>query len=294
MELVFLIRAELPKCYSDKNLKTQLMKTITILTAFISIAALSNAQTPALVAGVSSYNSDKISSLGDTITFLPYASGTIMNTQYANEGVTFSGFNGSGDPDIYDYGTASYGRVLKSDSWYNPLRINFVDTANTQYHLAQKIEFDNPVAITETDYISVDAYDSMDVLLYHYLSTSPEHVVLNFPSPSVAYITLDDSANTAYIVDNILVDFGTATSVNELSTVNAMIYPNPFTDKLEFTIENAEPMEVTLFDITARKLLQQSFTKALTLNTTSLSKGIYFYEVRNKNGVMKKGKAVKN
>ena len=47
-------------------------------------------------------------------------------------------------------------------------------------------------------------------------------------------------------------------------------------------------------DIASRKLLQQKFTNAVSLNTEQLAKGVYLYEVRNKNGVIKKGKVVKD
>jgi hypothetical protein len=79
------------------------------------------------------------------------------------------------------------------------------------------------------------------------------------------------------------------------------VYPNPFSDKLNITTKTNDPLEITLFDITSRKLLHQQFTNTLTLNTSHLSKGIYIYELRpvpfssgNKNAVIKKGKVVKD
>lgn len=72
------------------------------------------------------------------------------------------------------------------------------------------------------------------------------------------------------------------------------LFPNPFSDKLNITINNQEPVEVLLYDITSRKLLQQKFTSTVTLNTEQLAKGLYLYEVRDKDGVRKKGKVVKD
>jgi hypothetical protein len=87
----------------------------------------------------------------------------------------------------------------------------------------------------------------------------------------------------------------------EPKTNEIKISPNPFSDKLNITTETNEPLEITLFDIASRKLLHQQFTNTLTLNTSHLSKGIYIYELRpvpfssgNKNGVIKKGKVVKD
>jgi hypothetical protein len=76
---------------------------------------------------------------------------------------------------------------------------------------------------------------------------------------------------------------------------NADIYafPNPFSDKLNFIIGNKDS-EIILYDITSRKVLQQNFINSISINTEQLAKGIYLYEVRSKNGVIKKGKVVKD
>jgi len=71
------------------------------------------------------------------------------------------------------------------------------------------------------------------------------------------------------------------------------LFPNPFSDQLNFTVNNNELSEIILYDIASRKLLHKKFTSAISLNTEQLAKGIYIYEVRNKNGVIKQGKVVK-
>lgn len=72
------------------------------------------------------------------------------------------------------------------------------------------------------------------------------------------------------------------------------VYPNPFNDKIEVGIKNNIQSEIFLFDITSRKILQQKFTNSVSLNTEQLAKGIYLYEVRDKNGLYKTGKVLKN
>ena len=75
--------------------------------------------------------------------------------------------------------------------------------------------------------------------------------------------------------------------------VKLILSPNPFSDKINITSKRNELLEVNLYDITSRKLLHQKFTHSASLNTASLAKGIYLYEIRNKNAVIKKGKVVK-
>ncbi|MBC8045597.1 MAG: T9SS type A sorting domain-containing protein [Fimbriimonadaceae bacterium] len=152
-------------------------------------------------------NSIQAQVLSDTIDFSEYESETIITDQYLEESFLFSGYGGSGNPVLCDYGVASWGKVLRSDDWFNPIKLAFVDsTGSGAYRVIEKLIFDNPIN-PEVDYISVDAYDSLDVLQYHYMSTSPEHIELDFTTTPIAYVVFDDSASTAYIIDNIVVKF---------------------------------------------------------------------------------------
>ncbi len=53
-------------------------------------------------------------------------------------------------------------------------------------------------------------------------------------------------------------------------------------------------MEFILYDISSRKILQQQFINAVTLNTEQLSAGIYNYELRSKSRIVKRGKIIKH
>jgi len=78
------------------------------------------------------------------------------------------------------------------------------------------------------------------------------------------------------------------------STMQAVVFPNPFTGELRIAVENTqEPVEVILYDLTSRSIMHESFTSAVTLNTEQLAKGIYIYQVRNGNTLLKSGKVIK-
>ncbi|MBL7914745.1 MAG: T9SS type A sorting domain-containing protein [Bacteroidia bacterium] len=87
-------------------------------------------------------------------------------------------------------------------------------------------------------------------------------------------------------------------TTNVIETTEAVekvtVYPNPFNNKIEVTNENNIQSEIILFDIASRKILQQNFTNSVSLNTEQLAKGLYLYEVRDKNGLYKTGKVLKN
>ena len=88
----------------------------------------------------------------------------------------------------------------------------------------------------------------------------------------------------------------TAVGINQIIDDNGkpVIYPNPFSSRLNFETEKNEFSEVILYDIASRKLLQQTFTNSISINTEQLEKGIYIYEVRDKKGGVEKGKVVKS
>ncbi len=90
--------------------------------------------------------------------------------------------------------------------------------------------------------------------------------------------------------------FTTEITENDLSSA-INLFPNPFNSQLTVTDnsigQTTDETTITLFDVASRKVFEQVFTNSTSINTETLNQGIYFYEVRNKNGVIKKGKTVK-
>jgi len=71
------------------------------------------------------------------------------------------------------------------------------------------------------------------------------------------------------------------------------IYPNPFSSTLNAALKKDENLEIILYDASSRKYVHQQFSRLIRLNTKSFPRGIYFYQVRNKNGILKEGKIFK-
>lgn len=99
-----------------------------------------------------------------------------------------------------------------------------------------------------------------------------------------------------YFIDDVSLSScsGSGTGIgNPTENAGKNIFPNPFLDELTFSSDNNEFLEIILYDVTSGKIRQHNFKNSITLNTEQLGKGIYLYEVRNKNSVVMKGKAVK-
>ncbi len=88
----------------------------------------------------------------------------------------------------------------------------------------------------------------------------------------------------------------TTIGINEIIKAdNFSVYPNPVADKfLTISTDKTGVFEFILSDITSRTLMQFSFSNAAIVNTELLAKGIYIYEIKNKSGVVKKGKVEKD
>jgi OOP family OmpA-OmpF porin len=113
-------------------------------------------------------------------------------------------------------------------------------------------------------------------------STTTEVLYNNSTIFDVVYIYIDDVSLT------LCMGIGEQNENAEVKT-----YPNPFSDELNFNTSNNELSQIILYDITSRKIFNQSFSNSTSINIEQLAKGIYIYEVRNKNGMIKKGKVVK-
>ncbi len=100
------------------------------------------------------------------------------------------------------------------------------------------------------------------------------------------------NATELYIDDVSLTPCTAIEEQNEIDEIT--ISPNPFSANLKIETTNNELSEIILYDIASRNLLQQKFTNSINLYTEHLVNGIYLFEVRNKNRVIKKGKVLKN
>jgi hypothetical protein len=76
-------------------------------------------------------------------------------------------------------------------------------------------------------------------------------------------------------------------------STESILYPNPFTSNINIKVNSSEFSKITLYDVLSRKILQQNFINSVTLKTETLSSGVYIYELRDKNGVIKNGKVIK-
>lgn len=94
-----------------------------------------------------------------------------------------------------------------------------------------------------------------------------------------------------FYIDDVSLTVSTSTGLNDQNISESIdLYPNPFNNTLQITGNFQETIEVTLYDIYSRKVLQSNFGSALkSINTSHLVKGTYYYTIRNQKGGLKSG-----
>jgi len=112
-------------------------------------------------------------------------------------------------------------------------------------------------------------------------------------SPSLSF-SLPGTFAFLYIKRSMNCDCSLPFSIPEDHTdTPIVIYPNPFTTELFIKTNNDQITEFSFYNITSRKIRHQFFTNFLTLYFENIGSGIYLYEIKNKDGVSKKGKVIK-
>jgi hypothetical protein len=115
----------------------------------------------------------------------------------------------------------------------------------------------------------------------------------NDSNTDTTFIGQNSSQLLSYIyVDDVSLTSSTGIS-NNSENVLINIFPNPIINEIQISINNNSPYEIFLYDITSRKIMQNNFVSSVSLNIEQLAKGIYIYELWNKNEVIRKGKIVK-
>jgi hypothetical protein len=94
-------------------------------------------------------------------------------------------------------------------------------------------------------------------------------------------------------IDNVSLVACIPAQMSELNTDDVNFYPHPIKDYLNVQINNTELTEITIYDSSSRKILQQTFTNTAKINAEHIAKGIYLYSLRNRDGIIKQGKLIK-
>lgn len=258
------------------------MKKLYTIITLVLPALLQAQSTPSLTQGGQHPNEVIVSErdFGDTITFNEQLTGAIITDQYAfSHGAIFSGWPAPNYCDIYDY-TGVYGPILKSSSWYDGIRIDFVDPLDTTVSMPIcRFGLNNPID-TEIDVILIKMYDADDNVLLTHASVSPELTVMEITSATCTYVTLEDEAGQAYVVDDVWFSAGSC-PVNIAESAPAksglLVYPNPAASFITLDANGTFMTTLNVVDVTGRvvQTIVMNSDEKMQVNIATLSAGLY-------------------
>lgn len=111
---------------------------------------------------------------------------------------------------------------------------------------------------------------------------------------SLAGLTVTEVAftmtNSSIVVSETDCDAGLAVNESKINT-NLVVYPNPVKDYLHFKVDNI--LSYKVYDVYGRLVKSNSLGNSQSINTESLSKGVYFIKLIGKNNTVYSSKFLK-
>lgn len=110
---------------------------------------------------------------------------------------------------------------------------------------------------------------------------------------NTVYATLNNPAIGNFL-DSVTI---CATNVGLFENINehkALVFPNPFDDKLSIECNTNDEATVFLYDAVSGKIREENVRSSKVLKTENLNSGIYFYQIIVNKKIVDTGKIIKN
>jgi hypothetical protein len=160
----------------------------------------------------------------------------------------------------------------------------------------------NPIPVTPQLFNATgNVFDTLKwkSLTMNYTATGGEQYLIIGNYNSDLNTPLDPSLPTGTDHSFVYIDDVSVTTCKgtEVDAVNGEyevnLFPNPVTDYLNVNVNKNELSEITLYDITSRILSTFSFYNYTSIDMRFFPKGVYIFEIINENGIIKKGRIIK-
>ncbi len=168
--------------------------------------------------------------------------------------------------------------VLDSISFSSPLPFT-PQVVNTSGHITHAMDW----ALVSGDYIAHGGEKYLIIGNFND-NASTTQVVIGDSNNDYAYFYIDDVSLTR----------SDCVGLDELNNnIIPQVYPNPFVDNLFISDCGHNETEIIIYNTSMCKIIRQTFVDYAAINTSPFGHGLYFYELRNKNGLIKSGRLIK-
>jgi hypothetical protein len=163
--------------------------------------------------------------------------------------------------------------------------------------------------LQENCQLNYNTIDSVYISSYNFTGNIVTVIWAIATVDSITYIYQTDTLNAGngvyslglsiYCPGKVLGNYFTATDqiyynasagINEIETIEALIYPNPFTDVVNIQMKETSDYTLNLFDVAGRNILSITAqnSNAIPMNLSELSKGKYTLLISSKEGILSK------
>lgn len=94
-----------------------------------------------------------------------------------------------------------------------------------------------------------------------------------------------------YYIDDVRLDL--LSSLEDQEEHLTKLFPNPFENVLNIETSKNTKTEILIYDLSSKLVISKSFTHSVQIDTHNLPAGIYFYEIKNDEGILKRAKLFK-
>ncbi|MCK4662191.1 MAG: T9SS type A sorting domain-containing protein [Bacteroidales bacterium] len=223
-----------------------------------------------------------------------------INNSICNNYMCFGGIKGSSNSLIIQNNI-----IWNNRYWYSIPQIDVSGSSTIEYNCIQggyegvsnissEPEFVNPSPGVGLDYEG-DLYDWS-------LSKNSPCINAGLSDTTGLYLPQYDLAGNLRIKHD-TIDIGAyeyqlgINNINDFTTFSKdfVLYPNPATDYINISLShNNQTNKFEIYDITGKLILSEKLISTLTkIHITALSKGLYFYRIKNNNKTIGTGKFIK-
>ena len=114
---------------------------------------------------------------------------------------------------------------------------------------------------------------------------------LNLPGTYVFKLTVSDTKEKNGDIVTVIVTGNIITFVEKTDEQEVVVYPNPASDKLFVNLANRKFLQINMYDLTGRLLVQKNINKQtglIEINTSGFIKGLYLLILRGDDGMILK------
>lgn len=242
------------------------------------------------------------------------ASGTAPYTYRWEASYSFASFQFSAS-DFLDDTTLANPSILNSGPAELTFYLTVIDSLGNSCIDSTHIQFSYFGTTLSDNFRTINAGDSVQIfpnggggippISYQWTPTtdlSDPNIATPWASPDTTtfyVVTLTDSAGCQMTVPDVFEVYVNAVGLQEIVTAPkiAELNPNPLTDQSILTIDypSASDLVIDFYDVKGRIIHRlNTAQKRIVLQKTDFKAGIYFYQIRDEQQVLQKGKLVVN